>query len=1434
MDPVGNFTIVWQETGQPLSFFNDILAQQYNSDGNPVGGNFRVNTEDTNIHFDPHVAIDNQGDIGITWSMTSNPNYLKGLPAAAIVMYKIIAANGNVLVPETPVPNSAGGSTIAFDSNDNFAISWDELATNDNTGTVAFGDVYAAEWQLYQRDAKNNIVLGANGTPVVLDTQVRSPFRVSSANFNPSAKTTWPNGQGAAQIALDADGDITVGYEGFGPDVSVNVSLAPYYFAQILNESQNADIRKYFEDNSGNFTNLPTSGLIDKHPVPLIGYESFQGTATYGGNGSVDGVLNSLMLYAYHKGATASQLGRIYQIANDVAGMLRGEADGVMYSQFDSSPAALVPGAVPTILYSDSIANNTRDGSDEVDFLDISGLATSGSFVLQLTNGANNVVASTTITLPASTDPNFVYDLAAEIQTSLDALPNVGINWPLAGLSNGITAPSSQPALEGPVDVRLVSKAEIDARNGIASTTAKTSLSSAVTDATSTSITVVSAAGFPTGSLPFNVIVDSEVMRVIAVSGTTWTVNRGVGGSTAVAHPGGAPVTLLAATPWAVTAADTDLVYEITFQGEVHDTPMKLAVTSSTLKEAPQPCLQQVTLKGVPVSGTTTYSYNITFNGQTYPGLAYDPTDPTGVADFAGAIAAWLNAPTAQGGAGVPAATSGTPLTVTVGAVSEANGTFVLVFPAGAVEPPITIVATPVTVQGQPAPTWSAVIKIIQQAGTPDAPAPIPLVEVAGNAGTPQVNSSIAMSPSGNYVMAWEQMNDQGGTYNTNVYYRQFNESTTTAGPMSSSFELADTTAPGGIVRIQSSAQAITSANLGYIIVTFDENMMTTGSSSVTDPQNWSLLENGVQLLGGIQQIYFGLNEAAMLSQYSQYASLGLPTTSSNKFEAVLILNGTGAFNPATGLQSLAAGNYTITALNSLRDLAGNPLGRTGYTPQGYGISRTFDVLTPTGGQSQVNDPAAVPATTDVQSPETIATDANGDAVVVWTSETKTQLVSAVNATAGTIYVAAATSFPATPFNIYVDGEEMTVTGVDYSGLVWTVKRGINGTTKAHAANAVVMLAGGNTAGVYAEMYQATWKTSLVAMPNSTTITVVSAAGFPTGGGPFNILVDAEVMTVTNVSGTTWTVTRGVNGTTAAVHSSGAIVFLENGRVTALTPSANGQITVASDSTGQTQYEYASVAQSADGDFVVTWSELGPTTSSWDVYAQWYTATGHAADVQRNEPAGDQPGGLPGQHDRGQRPAVFDGLDGQPGRRRNCLAEPRPGRQRLRRLLATVQSGRRPGGRHGSGRIAHVCEQSVGHVHLGMEGLADRPDQLRGQRRQREYVRDHQQDPKRTGQPWADGPGDGNLGHGDSHHVHRTGRGPADRADLFGQHEPQFHQRRQREHYAGGHGEGGHGGNAGQHHDRGQPDVPRRLHGPERDVRRHVDVFGRGGRRHRE
>lgn len=76
---------------------------------------------------------------------------------------------------------------------------------------------------------------------------------------------------------------------------------------------------------------------------------------------------------------------------------------------------------------------------------------------------------------------------------------------------------------------------------------------------------------------------------------------------------------------------------------------------------------------------------------------------------------------------------------------------------------------------------------------------------------------------------------------------------------------------------------------------------------------------------------------------------------------------------------------------------------------------------------------------------------------------------------------------------------------------------------------------------------------------SATTISVVSSAGYP-GSGNFRIKIDTEIMLVTGVSGTTWTVTRGAESTTAIAHLGGTAVnhVLTAGALTSILSGVGG------------------------------------------------------------------------------------------------------------------------------------------------------------------------------------------------------------------------------------------------------------------------------------
>lgn len=73
----------------------------------------------------------------------------------------------------------------------------------------------------------------------------------------------------------------------------------------------------------------------------------------------------------------------------------------------------------------------------------------------------------------------------------------------------------------------------------------------------------------------------------------------------------------------------------------------------------------------------------------------------------------------------------------------------------------------------------------------------------------------------------------------------------------------------------------------------------------------------------------------------------------------------------------------------------------------------------------------------------------------------------------------------------------------------------------------------------YANNPQTTLSGAIAA--GSTSISVASGSLFPSAGR-FTVIVDAEIMLVTGVAGTTWTVERGHDGTVAAAHNNNATV----------------------------------------------------------------------------------------------------------------------------------------------------------------------------------------------------------------------------------------------------------------------------------------------------
>ena len=604
---------------------------------------------------------------------------------------------------------------------------------------------------------------------------------------------------------------------------------------QILNEPQNADLLTLWNAVGGFPTATPNSN---------------------GGpnSGDPDSMIEEVLVEAQDFGASNDQLGRLSAIMNQFLTLNRGEANGIMYAQFDADPT-LGP---KNELASDNVVNNQRDGTNQQILITLTKNITSGSFTIRITNNNNSYDhQDITINPVYTTGANPVIDptgtRAAILSALQGAVQEVGINWATEA-NGGVWA--------GPVTVRLLSDQQVIAQEGT---------------------------GAP-GQTPY------------------WDLlSDGVSFDQA-----GNP---------------QQYVYEVTFQGEAHDTSLSI---------------------NPPPGSTTWNTLQINNGSQTVP-----------------------------------------------------------------------------------------------------APDPVFTSETNGTPGTLQHDASIAMTPNGDYVVVWTQdtTDSAGDPSNQNIYYRTFSESTDTAGPQVANWMAPDSTSDDKIV--DQNSRVTTDSGLQNIVILFDENMLVYSDAtlsaakaqrdalvkagkpvpdsvteildSVTNTENYELLLNGVQLPGTIVSVQYGMNKAADLAQmaiddptdYGQYSDLS--TLPSNHWEAVLTIDG----DPSTsGLQLLAAGNYTLVALvpqagtvsnpngrTGLRDLAGNALGSNGFQPNGADYSRSFTLLTTsqtsgsgaplTGIETLVNQTAGGVQTTGTAlgtgtaqeyTQRSVAMDHSGDFAVVWTS----------------------------------------------------------------------------------------------------------------------------------------------------------------------------------------------------------------------------------------------------------------------------------------------------------------------------------------------------------------------------------------------------------------------------------------------------------------
>jgi len=176
MDTAGYFIVVWQGPGTAEADKEDIFARRFDSNGRPLGSEFRVNTNTNDKQLCPRAAMNNTGKCVIVWESANVPE--DGKKAICSQLYD---SNGLKIGTEFVAndgPSDGRYPNAAIDSQGNFAVVW----MQDKSSNSIIGRLY-----------------NADGSPKV------EPFEVSTIRFS---SVTQPS------ISMSTEGRFVVAWDG--------------------------------------------------------------------------------------------------------------------------------------------------------------------------------------------------------------------------------------------------------------------------------------------------------------------------------------------------------------------------------------------------------------------------------------------------------------------------------------------------------------------------------------------------------------------------------------------------------------------------------------------------------------------------------------------------------------------------------------------------------------------------------------------------------------------------------------------------------------------------------------------------------------------------------------------------------------------------------------------------------------------------------------------------------------------------------------------------------------------------------------------------------------------------------------------------------------------------------------------------------------------
>jgi len=183
MNGVGDFIISWSSNGQDGSSYG-VYAQRYNNDGTKNGSEFLVNSYTNNIQWDSFIVLQDNGKFLITWTSLQDGS---GFGVYGQLFNNDGTKNGSEFRINTQTNNPQEGTSVGMDSYGNFAVTW--------TSSLQDGSTYGVFAQRFDKDAN----------------LIGSEFQVN---------TFTSGAQFHSYLAMDDSGDFIITWESDGQDGS--------------------------------------------------------------------------------------------------------------------------------------------------------------------------------------------------------------------------------------------------------------------------------------------------------------------------------------------------------------------------------------------------------------------------------------------------------------------------------------------------------------------------------------------------------------------------------------------------------------------------------------------------------------------------------------------------------------------------------------------------------------------------------------------------------------------------------------------------------------------------------------------------------------------------------------------------------------------------------------------------------------------------------------------------------------------------------------------------------------------------------------------------------------------------------------------------------------------------------------------------------------